>query len=54
MSEYHAIVSLAERDVKTCLLMQRPQGSDNIYPIPGRTKRKDDDDTENTSCGTRQ
>src|SRR5579864_6799009 len=30
MREYHAIVSLAERDVNTCLGMeQRPQGSDN-------------------------
>src|SRR5205807_3365982 len=55
VSEYHAIVSLTERDVKTCLLMQqRPQESDNIYPMLGRTKRKDDYDTGKTSCGTRQ
>src|SRR6266699_119181 len=32
MSQYHAIVSLSERDVKTSLLMhQRPQESDNIH-----------------------
>jgi len=31
MREYHVIVSLAERDVNTCLVMeQHPQVSDNI------------------------
>src|SRR5437879_1033919 len=30
--QYHAIVSLAERDVNTCLVMeQRPQVSDNMH-----------------------
>jgi uncharacterized UBP type Zn finger protein len=32
MREYYAIVSLAGRDVNTCLVMQqRPQGSGNTY-----------------------
>src|SRR5258707_8574649 len=36
--EYHVIVSLAERDVNTCLVMwQRPQGSDTRHvSMPGR------------------
>src|SRR5256885_11300436 len=43
VSQYHAIVSLTEKDVKTSLLMQqRPQESDNVYPMLGRTKRQDD------------